>query len=126
MLHPGIVTLIRLRMKGVARQFAHSLRRPRHIALSLLGLVLIGVYLISLVTSAMGIVEEGGSHAPFLTEYRDALATPEILAPLLLLFALLGVLMTLLLPTAPLAFQPNEIDWLFPAPVPRWQVILYR
>lgn len=126
MLHPGIVTLIRLRMKGVVRQFLHSLRRPRHIALSLLGLGLISLYLVSLVASAMGILEEGGSHAPFMVEYRDALATPAILAPLLLIFALLGVLLTLLLPTAPLAFQPNEIDWLFPAPVPRWQVILYR
>ncbi|MFO7776493.1 MAG: putative ABC exporter domain-containing protein [Candidatus Hydrogenedentota bacterium] len=126
MLHPGLVTLIRLRMKGVVRQFLRSLRRPRHIALSLLGVGLIGLYLISLVVSGMGILEEGGSQFPFMAEYRDMLATPAILAPLLLIFALLGILLTLLVPTAPLAFQPNEIDWLFPAPVPRWQVILYR
>ncbi|MFP4173003.1 MAG: putative ABC exporter domain-containing protein [Candidatus Hydrogenedentota bacterium] len=126
MLHPGLVTLIRLRMKGVVRQFLHSLRRPRHIALSLVGLGLIGLYLVSLVISGMGILEEGRSQVPFMAEYRDMLATPEMLAPVLLIFALLGMLLTLLLPTAPLAFQPNEIDWLFPAPVPRWQVVLYR
>jgi hypothetical protein len=105
--------LIGLRFKGWRRRFGRSLRTAKGIALTIVGLVVFAPWMISVVT--MG----GAARDPGRLEQMRRFGP---------LFFFTYCLLTLAFSSGEraLVFSPAEVDFLFPGPFRRRQILLYK
>lgn len=115
----SLLLLIGLRLRASLRLVARSARTPRGVIVLLLGGGCIAMGLVPMVISAF--------IRPPVAE--EVLAAQRATATLLLPFGILGFALLSVARTSPdgaLAFHQAEVDFLFPAPFSRTQLLFYK
>lgn len=116
-MHPGLRTLIRLRIKARLRRMIRSLKTPRGMLLSLLAVGMLGLWLWPVIMAALF---EGQ------TVHRTGLlaAGPDLLPIGLLLFSVMTIVTSA--NERAIYFAPNEVNLLFTGPFARRELLLYK
>src|SRR4051812_34325007 len=111
MLPPALIQLLRLQGIGFVRRLWRAIKRPKGGVLFGFGVVFFILWLgLSIVTGRM---------------QQNALESVRTVAPLLLLGVCLLTAVTSAGDKA-IAFTPGEVDFLFPGPFPRRQLLLFK
>lgn len=111
-MHPALLRLLLLRARGLPRRLLRSLRKPARAILSVLGL---GVFVL---WAGMVWLDPGRAGD------RLAVETARVAAPLLMLMMCLSSL--LFSQSRSVQFSPAEVDFLFPGPFTRRQLLVYK
>jgi len=113
-MHPALIQLVRLRLRGTMRRMLRTMKSPRGIAFSIIGGFVFAVWLGPAVM-AMLFREKAQQDPEQILRYG-----PLILLAICVtnIFSRLG--------RGALYFTPAEIDFLFPSPVSRLNLLLYK
>jgi len=111
-MHPALIKLLRLRGRALSRRLLRGIRSPRGIIFAVIGGVIIASWVLSAV---VGIAFSERGDPARVTTYM-----PLILLAFFLLFLLGGAGRQSLL------FSPSEVDFLFPGPFTRRDLLFYK
>jgi hypothetical protein len=111
MLHPALYKLMRLQGRGMLRRMVRGMGSPRGSVFFGVGLLIFALWLLSIGMA--------------VNQPRPALAHVRVVAPIILLGVCLLSALTSVGERA-IAFTPGEVDFLFPGPFGRRQLLVYK
>ena len=115
-MHTALWKLFRLRIRGSFRSIFTRLKTPRGAALGVFTLLVIGMMLGPNLVMALAL---GRAGAPIGSEWLR-----DMVPPGMLLFVLLNIFSSM--GERALYFTPSEVDFLFPAPFSRRELLVYK
>jgi hypothetical protein len=115
-MHTALWKLFGLRIRGSVRAIAVKLKTPKGAALGLFSLLLFGMMIGPNLALAFA---PGRPGVPFGAEFLR-----EIVPPMMLLFVVLNCVSSI--GERALYFTPSEVDFLFPAPFSRREILVFK
>jgi Putative ABC exporter len=119
----SLLLLIWLRLRGTLRLFGRTLRTPKGLAVTLAGGAVLAMGFVPLIVSI--VIRTGSTNETFDAAQRQFQDRAELLLP----YAILGLVLLSVVRAAgdaALAFLQAEVDFLFPAPFTRAQLLFYK